>query len=134
MFSKENKLEKFKNAETIIGLSIKAKGNFRGQGNIVIEGSLEGSLKTNANVYIGDKAKVVANIESKDLIVNGEIRGNIKAKNYLAIGKTAKIYGDIQYREISIDKGAIINGQLSIFSEEQKVNKITDAKNSSNKK
>ena len=46
MFNKENKLEKFKDAETIIGASIKVKGNFQGQGNIIIEGSLEGSLKT----------------------------------------------------------------------------------------
>ena len=49
MFNKENNLEKFKDAETVIGSSIKVKGNFQGQGNIVIEGSVEGSLKTAAN-------------------------------------------------------------------------------------
>ena len=35
MFNKENKLEKIKDAETIIGPSIKVKGNFHGKGNIV---------------------------------------------------------------------------------------------------
>ena len=29
MFSKETKLEKFKDAETVIGASIKVKGNFQ---------------------------------------------------------------------------------------------------------
>jgi len=120
MFSKDSKLEKFKDAETIIGSSIKVKGNFQGKGDIIIEGSLEGSLKTDANIYIGDQAKIVANVESKDAIVNGEIRGNIKAKNYLAIGGTAKIFGDIQYGEISIEKGAVINGQLLSLAEEHK--------------
>lgn len=120
MFSKDNKLEKFKDAETIIGASIKVKGNFQGQGNIIVEGSLEGSLKTASDVFIGDQAKVVANIESKGAVINGEIRGNIKAKGYLAIGGTAKIFGDIQYGEISIDKGATINGQLIMLSEEHK--------------
>jgi cytoskeletal protein CcmA (bactofilin family) len=112
MFNKENKLEKFKDAETIIGAAIKVKGNFHGQGNIVIEGVLEGSLKTDANIFIGEKARVTANVEAKDLIVNGEIRGNVRVGNYLSLGGTARIVGDIQYGEISIEKGAIINGQL----------------------
>jgi cytoskeletal protein CcmA (bactofilin family) len=112
MFSKENKLEKFKDAETIIGASIKVKGNFQGQGNIIIEGTLEGSLKTDANVFIGEKARVVANIEARDAVINGEVQGNVKAKNYLAVGESAKIFGDIHYGEISIEKGAVVNGQL----------------------
>ena len=120
MFSKDAKLEKFKDAETIIGSSIRVKGNFQGQGNIIIEGALEGSLKTDASIYIGDQAKIVANTDSKDAIVNGEVRGNIKAKNYLAIGGTAKIFGDLQYGEISVERGAIINGQLLMLSEEHK--------------
>lgn len=120
MFNKESGLEKFKDAETIIGPSIKVKGNFQGQGNIVIEGSVEGSLKTGANLFIGDQAKVVANIEAKDAVVNGEVRGNIKAKNYLAIGRTARIYGDLQYGEISIEKGAGVNGQLLAMGEDHK--------------
>jgi cytoskeletal protein CcmA (bactofilin family) len=113
MFNRENKLEKFKDAETIIGASIKVKGNFHGQGNIVIEGMLEGSLKTDANIFIGEKARVIANVEAKDLVINGEIKGNIKVKGYLSLGGTAKINGDIQYGEISIEKGAAVNGQLT---------------------
>ncbi len=114
MFNKDGKLEKFKDAETIIGASVKVKGNFQGQGNIIVEGTLEGSLKTKANLFVGEKAKVVANIEVSDAIINGEVKGNVKAKNYLAIGSNAKISGDVQYGEISIDKGAAVNGQLSM--------------------
>jgi cytoskeletal protein CcmA (bactofilin family) len=112
MFNRENKLEKFKDAETVIGASIKVKGNFHGQGNIIIEGTLEGSLKTDASIFIGEKARVIASVEARDLIVNGEIKGNVNIKNYLSLGSTAKINGDVQYGELSIEKGAAINGQL----------------------
>jgi cytoskeletal protein CcmA (bactofilin family) len=136
MFSKENKLEKFKDAETIIGASIKVKGNFQGQGNIIIEGSLDGSLKTDANLYIGEKAKVLANIESKDAIINGEVKGNLKIYGYLALGGTAKIFGDIQYNELSIDKGAIINGQMtnSLEGNKRSEHKKTEEKNEGTEK
>ncbi len=122
MFNKEIRLEKFKDAETIIGASIKVKGNFQGQGNIIIEGTLEGSLKTDSNIFIGEKAKVLANVESKDAIINGEVRGNMKAKGYLALGSSARIFGDIQYNELSVEKGAIINGQLLSITEEHRKN------------
>jgi len=136
MFSKENKLEKFKDAETIIGASIKVKGNFQGQGNIIIEGALEGSLKTEANLFVGDRAKVVASIESKDAIINGELRGNIKARGYLALGGTAKIFGDIQYTELSVEKGAVINGQISMLAEGERrgENKKAEIKNEESEK
>lgn len=116
MFNKENKPEKFKDAETIIGASIKVKGNFYGEGNIVIEGQLEGSVKTDANLFIGEKAKVIANIEANDAVINGEVRGGLKIHQYLALGPTAKITGDINYSEISIEKGALINGQIIYVS------------------
>ncbi|MDX9778788.1 MAG: polymer-forming cytoskeletal protein [Patescibacteria group bacterium] len=122
MFSKENKIEKFKDAETIIGPSIKVKGNFNGKGDIVIEGILEGSLKTDANVFIGEKARVNANIEASEAFISGEISGNIKIKKYLAIGKSAKITGDVQCGEISIERGALIGGQIIVAFENNKKN------------
>lgn len=123
MFNKENKPEKFKDAETIIGSSIKVKGNFHGQGNIVVEGQLEGNLKTEANLFIGEKAKVVANIEAYDAIINGEVKGSLKVHRYLALGPTAKVIGDITYSEISIEKGALINGQVLYVANNEKRNK-----------
>lgn len=130
MFNKDNKAEKFKDAETIIGASIKVKGNFIGQGNIVIEGHLEGSIKTEADLFVGEKARIVANIEASQATINGEVKGNLKIHDYLAIGSAAKIFGDIVYSEISIEKGAIINGQLLRINGSDK-NKIKNANISS---
>lgn len=120
MFNKENKVEKFKDAETIIGPSIKVKGNFNGKGDIVVEGQLEGSLKTDANIFIGEKARVSANIEATEAFISGNISGNIKIKKYLAIGKDAQITGDVQCGEISIERGALISGQIIVSSEQVK--------------
>lgn len=123
MFNKDNKAEKFKDAETVIGASIKVKGNFYGQGNIVVEGQLEGNLKTDANLFVGEKAKIVANIEANDAIINGEVRGTLKIHQYLSIGPNAKIIGDITYSEISIEKGATVNGQIICVQNNGKVSK-----------
>jgi len=116
MFNKEGQNEKIKQAETIIGPSIKVKGNFHGQGNIIIEGIVEGNVKTNGFLLVGNKAKITASIEAADAKIGGEIQGNIKVKGYLEIKSSAKIQGDIEAAEISIEKGTIFNGKCTMAS------------------
>lgn len=112
MFNKENGQINIKEAETIIGPSIKVKGNFHGQGNIIIEGMVEGSIKTDKFLLIGDKSKISANIEAKDAKIGGEVNGNINISGYLEINSSAKINGDIKTSQISVARGALLNGQL----------------------
>jgi len=112
MFDKQKEIT-IKDAETIIGQSIKVKGDFQGQGNIIIDGSVDGSIKTQSFLLIGDKAMIIADIEAKDAKISGDITGNIKVKGYLEITKTAKINGDIETSLISIERGAIINGKCN---------------------
>jgi cytoskeletal protein CcmA (bactofilin family) len=119
MFNKEGEKGGLKEVETIIGPSVKVKGNFHGQGNIVIEGILEGNLKTGNNLYVGDKAKVTANIEAKEATISGEVNGNVKVRGYLDITSTAKILGDIEASSLSIARGAILNGKCTMSPEEK---------------
>ena len=110
MFNKDNKEINLKQAETIIGPQIKVKGNFHGQGNVIIEGSVEGDIKTTNFLLVGDKAVINADIEAKDAKISGEIKGNIKISGYLEITSSAKISGNIEVIELSIEKGAFLNG------------------------
>ena len=112
--NKSNKESNIKDAETIIGQSVKVKGNFQGQGNIIIEGSVDGNIITSNFLFIGSKAKINANIEAKDANIGGEVNGNIKIQGYLEIKSSAKINGDIDATEISIEKGAFLNGNCNM--------------------
>lgn len=120
MFKKEEKLNNFNEAETIIGESVHVKGNFESSGNIIINGMLEGEVKTASAILIGEKAKIEANIEAEEMMVRGFISGNIKIRGYLAIGDSAKIIGNIECAQISIEKGAEINGSVSINNKQEK--------------
>ena len=118
MFNKKND-ENIKEAETIIGPSIKVKGNFHGQGNIIIEGKVEGSVKTNNYLLVGEKSIISANIEAKNAKINGKVTGNIQIGEYLEIGSTSIINGDVNTKILSIAKGAIINGNCSMGRQEE---------------
>jgi cytoskeletal protein CcmA (bactofilin family) len=114
---KSQEEESLKKVETIIGPSVKVKGDFNSQGNIVVEGIVEGSLKTKGSLHIGDKAKVTAEIEAGDAKISGQVNGNVKIKGYLEIMAAAKIFGDIEASILSIERGAILNGKCSMATE-----------------
>jgi cytoskeletal protein CcmA (bactofilin family) len=114
MFNKQGAKESFKDAETIIGPSVTVKGNFNSTGNIVIEGTLKGGIKTAGNVYVGDQADITADIEAKSARIGGTVRGNIKIEGALQIVSSAKIFGDIECSSLAVEPSAVINGKLSM--------------------
>jgi cytoskeletal protein CcmA (bactofilin family) len=114
MFNKENADPKTRGTETIIGQSVKVKGNFHGEGNIVIEGSVEGSVKTKGFLEVGEKASITASVEAKDALIGGNVVGNIKIDGFLEVRSTAKIDGDIETGQLSVEKGAVMNGRCTM--------------------
>ncbi len=103
-----------KTIETIIGPSVKVEGNFKGEGDLVIEGMLVGSLQTKKNLKIGSEAIVEAGIKANNAFISGKVKGNVVIKGKLEITNTAVILGDIKAQIISIETGALINGQVTM--------------------
>jgi len=124
--NKDKSFENIKDAETVIGPAIKVKGNFHGKGNIIIEGSLDGSIKTDSSLLIGEKATVKADIKAKEAVINGSVDGNINIDKALSLGKTASVKGDVICAQISISQGAKINGTFSMHNTSDEKTKKDD--------
>lgn len=118
MFGKNQNLEnEGSGVDTIIGPSVSVEGNFKGEGNIVIEGEVKGSLKTKGYLKASETSVIAANIVAGDAEIAGHLTGNIKVKGDLEIKNTAIVQGDIEAQAISVAHGAIINGNLKMKTE-----------------
>jgi cytoskeletal protein CcmA (bactofilin family) len=117
MFSQNEQVKK--EIETIIGPSVTVEGNFSGSGNVLIEGSLIGSLKTNGTVRVANSAKVKAEVKGNDISVSGEIRGNIEAKERVDLSSTARVFGNIETQTLIIEAGAFFQGKCQMAKEAQ---------------
>ncbi|MFH1457379.1 MAG: polymer-forming cytoskeletal protein [Patescibacteria group bacterium] len=107
-------MSKEKDIETIIGSTVKVEGDFKGQGDVVVEGQLHGKLSTKGNLSVGENAKIIAEVSANNVIIAGELKGNLKVKESLELTSTAQITGDIEAQILTIATGAKINGNIKM--------------------
>ncbi|MFA6604027.1 MAG: polymer-forming cytoskeletal protein [Patescibacteria group bacterium] len=104
-------------AETVIAASVKVEGEFVSQGNVLIEGVVEGSLKTEKNLRVGERARINADVSAASATVAGEVRGNIVVAEKLELEATAHIYGDVRAKVLTVAAGAQVNGRVAMGQE-----------------
>jgi len=105
-------------AETIIAAGVRVDGNFNSRGNVMIEGIVKGSIKTDKDLTIGEKAKIFAAVSATNVYIAGEAQGNIKATGRLELSPTARIFGDVEVKTLVVAPGAVLNGKCAMIGVE----------------
>lgn len=126
MFSEKDKGVNIKEAETIIGPSVRVQGDFVGQGNLIVEGVIKGSVKTKGDLKVGEQAKINASVSAANAVISGEIKGNVKIRGDLELTAQAKIFGDVETKSICIARGAILNGNCKMVMEDHELTKHSE--------
>lgn len=113
MFGGEEKMEEA--AETIVGLDVTIKGNFKSPSNIVVNGTVKGKVDTKASVEVGEQALIEGSVAAKKVTVSGAIQGNVEGSENIEITPTGKVYGDITTSNLVIQSGATFVGKSTMF-------------------
>lgn len=103
--------------DTVIGINVSLKGNLLNKGSVEINGMVEGEVKSDENVIIGETAVIKGPVCAKKIEVSGEIRGLVQANEKLEINSTGKIYGDINAKTLIIKEGAVFVGKSTMPAE-----------------
>jgi len=116
MFSskKKNSSVGTNDIETIIGKNTKFKGMLSGDGNIRIDGVLDGEISSTGDVVIGDQGNVTATIKASSVLISGTVTGNVIANTKLEITSTGKLFGDVKAAVLSITEGASFKGNSNM--------------------
>ena len=100
--------------ETVVGPSVVVEGDFASEGNILVKGTVSGSVKTARLLTVESGAKILANIKAGDAIVSGEVRGNVKVDGQLELTASAQVMGDIICQVLVVAAGALIHGKIAM--------------------
>lgn len=109
--------------ETIVGPSVEVEGDFNSKGNMVVQGTVAGNVRTEKNLRVERGARILANVFAQNAKISGEIRGNIKASDTLELTPTAVVVGDVEASTLIVAAGAILHGKCMMPGSH-----VTDAK------
>lgn len=100
--------------ETIIGANTRFQGTLTSDGNIRIDGSVEGDIEILGNLIVGETGRVIATIKAQNVHVSGAVKGEITAVEQLEISPTGKVWGDITTAALHIEPGGLFRGQSAM--------------------
>lgn len=99
---------------TVIARGVRVQGDFTSQGDVVIDGVVEGHVTTTAMLKVGSEAKLKADVTANDAIIAGVIEGTLSVKRKLELKSTASVTGDVTCETAAIEAGASLLGTVSI--------------------
>ena len=104
--------------DTIIGENVFIEGSIRGEGNLMIEGTVKGRIElAKHHLTVGPNGQVEAEIQAGDVTVSGHVVGNITALEKVTITKAADFSGEIKAKRISVEDGAMLKASIELEKE-----------------
>jgi cytoskeletal protein CcmA (bactofilin family) len=100
---------------TVIGRSVTIRGEVSGKEDLYMDGIVEGTISLpESRLTVGPNARVLADIEARDVVIHGLIEGNIRASGRIELRDTAIVKGDIAAERLSIEENATIKGKVAL--------------------
>lgn len=117
MFNSKSKSEALGEAPSaggsasLIGAGTSLKGDISSNGDIRIDGTLDGNIHCTAKVVIGANGVVTGDVNGQQADIMGKVTGSIKVKDLLQLKGGSVITGNLYAAKLQIEPTANFNGE-----------------------
>jgi cytoskeletal protein CcmA (bactofilin family) len=99
---------------TFFSAGSRIEGTLELEGEVRLEGQINGKISGSGVVIIGEHANLQANVFAPTIVVHGVVRGELNAAERLELHRTAKVKGVIRAQRLRIDEGAVFEGECKM--------------------
>ena len=102
--------------DSVIGPGLMVKGDIHSRGSLRVDGNVEGTIRADAAVIVGEKGVVKADIKANHVIIGGTVHGNVNGGEKVEILSTGRMYGDVvtAAAKFVVSEGVIFEGRCSM--------------------
>jgi cytoskeletal protein CcmA (bactofilin family) len=112
---KSNSFEGTRSEEaTVISRGVKIEGKLSCSGSIRLDGEVQGDISSQSTVIVGENGKVNGQINAESITIGGKVTGTIRAKEKVVLESKGNLKGDIITKTLSVDAGAVFNGNTKM--------------------
>ena len=99
--------------DATIGSGTRIRGKISGDGNLIVEGQVEGEIAVRGNLTIAEGGSVTSDIADVQTVrIAGALEGDLSANGNVHLVAGARVRGDLKGAQIAIDEGAQFAGRL----------------------
>ncbi len=103
---------------TLIGEHITVEGTVSADEDIIIEGSLKGSIIVKSHqLTIGKKGRVDADVQVNSIVISGHMTGSIVAFEKVQVMRGADFNGQIKAKSIAVEDGSFLKASIELDKE-----------------
>ncbi|NLJ78925.1 MAG: polymer-forming cytoskeletal protein [Tissierellia bacterium] len=102
--------------DSLIGENMTVVGTIKGNGNIRVDGTIEGDIAYDGDISLGEQGKISGDISCNNLTVAGSIDGNIEVKDSLILLSSGVIMGDMEVKSLVIHEDARFEGNCKMLN------------------
>jgi cytoskeletal protein CcmA (bactofilin family) len=89
-------------------------GNLVFQGSARIDGTVEGEIRCQGTLTIGEGAEIRAKISAQSVVIRGRVEGNVTAKDRLELLAPGRLYGNISTTRLIVSEGVVFDGDCTM--------------------
>src|ERR1700722_10208255 len=99
---------------SVLGPTLKFRGELSAQEDLIIQGSVEGSLTHTQSLTVGTDGTMKGDIRARVIVIDGKVDGDLYATESVSIRATAKVKGNVFAPRVGITAGAFFQGQIEM--------------------
>lgn len=98
----------------LVGTGTEITGNIVSNGDLRIDGILNGNMNISGKVVVGESGKIKGEITCKNADISGAVDGKLIISELLSLKSTSKITGDIIVGKLAIEPGTQFTGHCEM--------------------
>lgn len=99
---------------SVLGATLRFRGELSAQEDLIVQGSVEGSITHTQSLTIGTDGTMKGDIRARVIVVDGKVEGDLYATESVNIRATAKVKGNVFAPRIAVQDGAFFQGQVEM--------------------
>jgi cytoskeletal protein CcmA (bactofilin family) len=96
---------------TLISAGTVLKGDLSSSGDLRIDGTVIGNVKTAAKVIVGSSGVVEGDLSGGQADITGKVNGNIRATELIQLRGECMVAGNLYAGKLQVEPSATFNGQ-----------------------
>lgn len=96
---------------------IRVVGDIESSGTLRVNSHVQGTLKSQSMLILGDEADVEGQLEARVVIVGGKFKGIVRALDRVEIHEKGVVSGEVHARCLLIEAGAVFEGTCHMIPE-----------------